>query len=186
MQSFSCLEIDEMLASAIKIEDHYSEQLATNGCNIDCLNVELRILYSHVNKFSSNVTPSKRWPCLFKLKEGLGIKNILHIAEICISIPMSNAECECIFSFLWRQLTKDRFSMNNKTLERILQFRFGTGDYSIEHYDHAIDFLIEDNQTDIIIHRIERKQLMCNQNPLHLLKSMELCNKQQQSIKLTL
>ena len=186
MQSFSCLEIDEMLASAIKIEDHYSEQLATNVCNIDCLNVELRILYSHVNKFSSNVTPSKCWPCLFKLKEGLGIKNILHIAEICISIPMSNAECERMFSFLWRQLTKDRFSMNNKTLERILQFRFVTGDYSIEHYDHAIDFLIEDNQTDIIIHQKERKQLMCNQNPLHLLKSMELCNKQQQSIKLTL
>ena len=31
MQSFSCLEIDEMLASAIKIEDHYSEQLPLMG-----------------------------------------------------------------------------------------------------------------------------------------------------------
>ena len=33
--------------------------------------------------------------------------------------------------------------MNNKTLERILQFQFGTatGDYSIKQYDHAIDLL---------------------------------------------
>ena len=91
-QSFTCLEFDEILASAIKIKDHYSEQLAANGCNIDRLNAELRILYSHVKKFLSNVTPSKCWPRLFKLK-GLGIKNILHIAEICITIPLSNAEC---------------------------------------------------------------------------------------------
>ena len=97
MQSFSCLEFDEILASTIKIKGCYSEQLAANGCNIDHLNAELRILYSHVNKFLSNVTPSKCWPCLFKLKEGLGIKNILHIAEICICIPLSNAECKCIF-----------------------------------------------------------------------------------------
>ena len=99
-QSFSCLEFDEILASAIKIKDHYSEQLAANGCNIDRLNAELRILYSHVNKFLSNVTPSKCWHRLFKLKEGLSIKNIFHIAEICISIPLSNAECERIFIFV--------------------------------------------------------------------------------------
>ena len=73
MQSSSCLEFDEILASAIKIKDHYSEQLAFNGCNIDYLNAELRIFYSHVNKFLSNVTPSKCWPRLFKLKEGFGI-----------------------------------------------------------------------------------------------------------------
>ena len=32
--------------------------------------------------------------------------------------------------------------MNNKTLERIPRFRFGTGDYSIEQYDHAIDLFL--------------------------------------------
>ena len=98
-QFFSCLEFDEILARAVKIKDDCSEQLAANGCNIDHVNAELRILYSHVNKFLSNVTPSKCWPCLFKLKKRLGIKNILHIAEICITIPLSNAECEHIFSF---------------------------------------------------------------------------------------
>ena len=30
-QSFSCLEFDEILASARKIKDHYSEQLAANA-----------------------------------------------------------------------------------------------------------------------------------------------------------
>ena len=156
-QSFSCLEFDEILASAIKIKDHYSEQLAANECNIDRLNAELRILYFHVNKFLSNVTPSKCWPRLFKLKEGLGIKYILHIAEICISIPLSNAECERIFSFLWRQLTKDRLSMNNETLERILQLRFGTGDYSIEQYDHAIDLFLTEYPDGTV--RKRRRQL---------------------------
>ena len=72
-ESSNCLEFDEILASAIKIKDHYSEQLAANGCNIDYLNAELRIFYSHVNKFLSNVTPSKYWPRLFKLKEGFVI-----------------------------------------------------------------------------------------------------------------
>ena len=142
LQYFSCSEFDEILPSAIKIKDCYSEQLVANGCNIDHLNAELRILCSHVSKFLSNVTSSKCWPRLFKLKEGLGNKNILHIAEICISIPLSNAECKHILSFLWRQLTKDRLSMNNKTLERIFQFRFGTGDYSIKQYDHAIDLFL--------------------------------------------
>ena len=72
----------------------------------------------------------------------------------------------------------------NNTLERILQFRFGTGNYSIEQYDHAIELFLtaypdgtvrksEDNQTDIIIHRKERKQLMCNQNPPDLPKFNE-------------
>ena len=80
-QCFSCLEFDEILASAIKIKDHYSEQLATNGCNIDRLNAELRILYSHVNKFLSNVTPSKCWPRLFKLKEGFQASKISSISQ---------------------------------------------------------------------------------------------------------
>ena len=43
---------------------------------------------------------------------------------------------------MWRQLTKDHLSINNETLERILQFCFGTGDYSIEQYDHAVDLFL--------------------------------------------
>ena len=69
----------------MKIKDHYSEQLAANGYNIDCLNAELRILYSHINKFPSTVTPIECWSCLFKLKEGLGIRNILHTTEFALA-----------------------------------------------------------------------------------------------------
>ena len=71
-QSFSCLEFDEILASAIKIKDCYSKQLTADGCNIDCLNAELRILYSHVNKFLSNATLTTCWPRLFILKRRFG------------------------------------------------------------------------------------------------------------------
>ena len=39
-------------------------------------------------------------------------------------------------------MTKDHLSTNNETLQRILQFQFGTGDYSIEQYDHAIDLFL--------------------------------------------
>ena len=37
---------------------------------------------------------------------------------------------------------KDCLNMNNETLERILQFQFGTGAYSIKHYDQAIDLFL--------------------------------------------
>ena len=84
------------------------------------------------------------------------MKNIFHIAKICVSIPLSNAEYERIFSFLWRQLTKDRLSMNNETLERALQFRFGTGDYSIEQYDHAIDLFLTEYPDETV--RKKRRQ----------------------------
>ena len=67
--------------------------------------------------------------------------NILHIAELCIVIPLSNAECERIFSFLWRQLTKERRRLGNDTLELILQLR-SDKDFSPERYDHAIELFL--------------------------------------------
>ena len=50
-QSFSCLEFDEILASTRKIKDHYSEQLAANGCNIDRLNAEFYSKFSFYSHF---------------------------------------------------------------------------------------------------------------------------------------
>ena len=45
--------------------------------------------------------------------------------------------------------------MNNKTLERILQFRFGTGDYSIEQYNHAIDLFLTEYPDGTTIDKID-------------------------------
>ena len=97
-------------------------------------------MFTHVRKFYSGNSPSGCWPQLFQLKSGLGLKNILHIAEICIVVLLSNAESEHIFSYLWRQLSKEWMSLNHQTLERILQLRSAGKDYRIEMYDHAIDF----------------------------------------------
>jgi hypothetical protein len=40
-----------------------------------------------------------------KQKE-LNIENIIHVAEICIAVPLSNAETERVFSFLWKVFAK--------------------------------------------------------------------------------
>ena len=79
---------------------------------------------------------------IFQLKSGLGLKNILHIAEICIVVLLSNAESEQIFSYLWHQLSKEWMSLNHQTFERILQLRSAGKDYCIETYDHAIDLFL--------------------------------------------
>ena len=99
----------------------YSQQLVANNCNVDCLKAEFQVMFTHVRKFLSGNSPLCCWPQLFQLKSSLGLKNILHIAEICIVVPLSNAESERIFSYLWHQLSKERMSLNYETLERILQ-----------------------------------------------------------------
>ena len=99
-------------------------------------------MFTHVRKFLSGNSPSRCCPQLFQLKSGLGLKNILHIAEICIVVPLSNAESERIFSYLWRQLSKEGMSLNHQPLERILQLRSAGKDYRIETYDHAIDLFL--------------------------------------------
>ena len=123
------------------IVSRYSRQLVANNCNIDRLKAEFQVMFTHVRKFLSGNSPSRCWPQLFQLKSGLGLKNILHIAEICIVVLLSNAESEHIFSYLWHQLSKEWMSLNHQTLERILQLRSAGKDYCIKMYDHAIDFI---------------------------------------------
>ena len=58
----------------------------------DFLDIEIEICFSHVTRFLSSTTPVKAWESLFSLKQKLGIGNILQIVEICIVLPVSNAE----------------------------------------------------------------------------------------------
>ena len=66
---------------------------------------------------------AKVWPILFSQKQELGIVNVLQVAEIGLALPISNAEAERVFSFLWRIFTKERTWLQNKTLENILRLR---------------------------------------------------------------
>ena len=75
------------------------------------------------------------------MKNELGIVNILHIAELCIALPISNAESERVFSFLWRVFSKDRQSLSNSTLEDILRLRCDT-DFSESRYKRAIEMYL--------------------------------------------
>ena len=58
-------------------------------------------------------------------------------------VPLSNAESEQIFSYLWHQLSKEQMSLTHQSLERILQLQSAGKDYCIETYDHAIDLFFD-------------------------------------------
>ena len=75
------------------------------------------------------------------MKDGLGLKNILHIAELCIAVPLSNTESERVFSYSWRQLSQECMSFNYQALEQVLQIR-QVKDFSIENYNHAIKLFL--------------------------------------------
>ena len=75
------------------------------------------------------------------MKDTLGITNILHIAEICIAVPLSNAESERNFSFCWRVFNKERSSLKNSTLESLLRLR-SDRDFAEERYEHAINMFL--------------------------------------------
>ena len=103
------------------IVSRHSQQLVANNYNVDRLKAEFRVMFTHVRKLLSGNSPSCCWPHVFQLKSGLGLKNISHTAEVCIAVPLSNAESERIFSYLWCQISKEQISLNHQTLERILQ-----------------------------------------------------------------
>ena len=98
--SYQDTTIDVLFDCVNVIVERYAEQFKANGCDLQKIKAEFRVLYNHVTKFLSKSCASRTWPQIFRLKNGLGLHNILHIAELCIVIPLSNAECERIFSFL--------------------------------------------------------------------------------------
>ena len=48
----------------------------------------------YVDEFLKNISPGKACNVLYKKKRILGITNILRITELCIVMPLSNAEVE--------------------------------------------------------------------------------------------
>ena len=54
---------------------------------------------------------------IFRIGHDLGIYNLLHVLEIRLAVPLSNAESERVFSLLWHIFSKERQSMKYGTLE---------------------------------------------------------------------
>ena len=109
---------DELFDNSVKlIYDRFETLFQANGCDKTLLKTEFRTLFTHVTTFLKNMSSTKCWPQLFQLQDSVSLRNILHITELCIAIPLSNAECERVFSFMWRIYNKDRASMSHETLD---------------------------------------------------------------------
>ena len=84
------------------------------------------MIYEHVRHFKkSNTKPCKCWLAIINLRLELAVNNALMVTENCLVTPLSNAESERAFSFLWRNFSKERSSMKNVSTENILRFRYG-------------------------------------------------------------
>ena len=144
-KSYCSMDIEELLKAASVLVESFKLLLEANGFNPDALSTKVTLLHTHVVQFLSNCSPDKCWQKMFKLKETLGIKNILHLAEISLVLPLSNAKAEHVYSFLWRVYTKERTRLNNSTLEDILQVR-GDHNFSDEKYEKAIELFMTKKQ----------------------------------------
>ena len=145
-KSYQFTEIDEVYKDLSTIATFFSEILNANGCDIDALRNEFTIVHTHVVQFLSSSSTERCWKRLFQMKNTLGITNVLHIAELSIVIPLSNAESERVYSFMWRVFCKERTGLSHSTLEDILRLR-NDNDFSEERYAHAVDLFMS-NHTD--------------------------------------
>ena len=146
-ESYGLMELDDILENVKIITERFSQLLRANGCQLLLIPSEQEILYEHTTRFLSGKSANKTWPHLFARQTQLGISNIIHVAEISIAMPASNAETERVFSFLWRAFSKDRQSIKNENLENILRLRCDH-DFSDAHYEHAIEMFLTENSLE--------------------------------------
>lgn len=64
---------------------------------MDKLKDEFELLYDYVKRYIAKSTPEKCWHNIFNIGHDLGVSNIIHLIEICLVIPLSNAESEHFF-----------------------------------------------------------------------------------------
>ena len=89
-------------------------------------------MLAHVSTFMNTIPCSKCWKQLFQLKGSLNLSNILHIAELCIVVPLSNTGCERVFRIC---------GTSHETLEPLLQLSLDNV-FQAENYDHAIELFL--------------------------------------------
>ena len=132
-RNYQYQSIDDVYSHVKNISERFKAILIPNGCELHILKVDFDIMFDYISKFLKNVKPNDCWSAIFHQRDALSVINLLHVIEISLVTPLANAESERVFSFLWRNFSKERSSLKNKTLENILIMR-GATDYSDERY----------------------------------------------------
>ena len=144
-KSYKFKSTDEFIESINILSTHFHPLLEANGCEIPKLNQEFGCLHTHVVTFLSKSTIEQTWQQLFELQIEMALKNIMHIAEICIVLPISSADVERVFSSFARTLTKERLSLKNDTIENLLIIRSDKSDIKTKNYKNIIDKFLTEN-----------------------------------------
>ncbi|XP_057294742.1 uncharacterized protein LOC130623291 [Hydractinia symbiolongicarpus] len=98
-------------------------------------------MYEYIITFMSRTSSEKCWQQMFTLREKLQLQNILQLVEICLVIPISNAEVERVFSGFTKMMTRDRLSLKNESQEAILRVR-GDRNFKPSRYDKAVTMFL--------------------------------------------
>ena len=109
-----------------------------------------------------NLLAKKCWPIIFRIGDDLGIRYLLHILEICLAAPLSNAESKRVFSLLWHIFSKERQSLKYDTLEIILHIGLHNHQ-SKERYGEAVEMFLKEYPDGTI-----RKEKHHLQGPVYL------------------
>ena len=137
-ESYPFLSVDIIYDEVKVIVEHFKSLLLGNNCSIDHLKEELEVLHDHIIRYVPKSSSERCWPILFCNGHDLGIHNLLHVLEICLTAPLSNAESERVFSFLWLIFSKQQQSMKHDTLEILLHIQSDI-DLHEERYRDATD-----------------------------------------------
>ena len=100
-QSYPFLSVDINYNEVGVIVEHLKSLLLANNCNINHLKEKLEVLHDHIIRYVSKSSSERCWSIAFPNGHDLGIHNLLYYLEICLAAPLSNAESERVFLFLW-------------------------------------------------------------------------------------
>ena len=189
-ESYKFLDVEIIYDEIKLIAEHFKQMLIANNCRTNNLKEEFEIMHDHINRYLSKSSPEKCWPIIFRIGHDLGIQNLLHVLELCLVVPLSNAESERVFSLLWRIFSKERQSMKHDTLELLLHVR-SDDDQSKERYKEAVEMFLSEYPDGTIrkkkrhlqghVYPAERKSTKKqSHNPATVLIDMSFSDEEQQ------
>ena len=98
-ESYLFLSVDIIYDEVKVIVEHFKSLLPTNHCSINHLKEELEVLHDHIIRYVSKLSSERCCPIIFRNWHDFRIHNLLHVLEICLTAPLSNAE-QRVFIFV--------------------------------------------------------------------------------------